>query len=96
MKVFVSALLISCLVALAVGKPQEGAQFTDEAIRQAQQSYLIPQDAKIQKVERGVELAAYESIPGNQRIDLSQLLGAQVPPEVIARLQGQVDNIGHD
>uniref|UniRef100_A0A1B0DDL5 Uncharacterized protein n=1 Tax=Phlebotomus papatasi TaxID=29031 RepID=A0A1B0DDL5_PHLPP len=96
MKVFISALLISCLVALSLARPQEGAQFTDEAIRQAQQSYLIPQDAKIQKVERGIELASYESIPARQKIDLQAILGDQVPLDVIARLQPQVDNIGYE
>ncbi|XP_059614244.1 uncharacterized protein LOC132260258 [Phlebotomus argentipes] len=96
MKVLVSALVISCLAALSLARPQEGAQFTDEAIRQAQQSYLIPQDAKIQKVERGIELASYESIPARQKIDLFSILGDQVPRDVIARLQPQVDNIGYD
>lgn len=45
---------IICLVALvavAVAYPaQEGAAYTNEAIRQAQSSHLIPQNAQIQKV----------------------------------------------
>lgn len=46
--------LVMCLaVTLAAGLPQpqkEGAYFTNEAIRQAQNTHLIPQGASIQKV----------------------------------------------
>lgn len=45
------------------------------------------------KVAPAVQLAAYESIPGNQRIDLQQILGDQFPVEVINNLQSQVNNI---
>lgn len=39
------------VVAVAVAYPQrEGAAFTNEAIQQAQQSFLIPRDAQIQGV----------------------------------------------
>lgn len=41
------------VVAVAVAFPQrEGAAFTNEAIQQAQNSYLIPRDAQIQNVCR--------------------------------------------
>ncbi|KAG8212683.1 hypothetical protein J437_LFUL016793 [Ladona fulva] len=74
---------------------KEGQFFTDEAIRQAQNSFLIPQGATIQKVQEGVEIAAVESIPGNQRINLFEVLGAaNVPPEVVNNLQAQVDKVG--
>lgn len=48
-----------------------------------------------QQVQEGIELAAYESIPVNQRINLYEILGDQVPSEVINNLQGQIDQIGH-
>lgn len=39
------------VIAVASAFPQrEGAQFTNEAIQQAQNSYLIPRDAQIQNV----------------------------------------------
>lgn len=40
------------VVAVAVARPQqrEGEQFTNEAIQQAQNSFLIPRDAQIQGV----------------------------------------------
>lgn len=39
------------MIAVAVALPQrEGAAFTNEAIQQAQNSYLIPRDAQIQNV----------------------------------------------
>ncbi|KAK7869076.1 hypothetical protein R5R35_000795 [Gryllus longicercus] len=76
------------------GGPKEGSFFTNEAIRQAQNSYLIPKDATIQKVQEGMEVAAYESIPGDQRINLFEILGAHVPPEVVNNLQAQVDQVG--
>lgn len=42
---------LCALIAVAVAFPQrEGQQFTNEAIRQAQDSYLIPRDAQIQNV----------------------------------------------
>lgn len=48
--------VVMCLfaiMAVAMALPQntrEGAAFSNEAIRQAQQSFLIPRDATIQKV----------------------------------------------
>ncbi|VVC98567.1 unnamed protein product [Leptidea sinapis] len=47
-----------------------------------------------EKVEEGIELAAYESIPGNQRINLFEILGDQLPSEVINNLETQVNHIG--
>lgn len=45
--------LFACL-SLALAMPQrEGAAFTNDAIKQAQQSALIPKDATIQNVSRG-------------------------------------------
>lgn len=42
---------LCALIVVAVAFPQrEGQQFTNEAIRQAQDSYLIPRDAQIQNV----------------------------------------------
>ncbi|XP_037052341.1 uncharacterized protein LOC119085902 [Bradysia coprophila] len=94
MKYFICLLVV---VAAAVAHPQrEGAQFTNEAIQQAQNSYLIPRDAQIQGVQEGIELAAYESIPGNQRINLFEILGDQVPSEVVSNLQGKIDEIGQN
>ncbi|XP_026329602.1 uncharacterized protein LOC113237385 isoform X2 [Hyposmocoma kahamanoa] len=88
-------IVVLALVALAAAAPQrEGAAFTKEAIKQAQSTFLIPKDAEIQKVQEGIELAAYESIPGNQRINLFEILGDQVPSEVINNLQGQIDQVG--
>ncbi|XP_067008221.1 uncharacterized protein [Anabrus simplex] len=75
---------------------KEGSFFTNEAIRQAQNTYLIPKDATIQKVQEGVELAAYESIPGDQPINLFEILGDHVPPEVVNNLQQQVDRVGKE
>lgn len=46
------------------------------------------------QVQEGVELAAYESIPVNQKINLFEILGDQLPYEVINNLQSRVDNIG--
>lgn len=83
------------ILAFAVAYPQnDGSQFTNEAIRQAQNTHLIPHDATIQDVQQGIELSAVQSIPGNQRINLFELLGDQVPSEVIKNLQSQVDKIG--
>ncbi|XP_026462023.1 uncharacterized protein LOC113371736 [Ctenocephalides felis] len=85
-----------CALAYAAAYPQQkdGAVYSNEAIRQAQSTFLIPKDAQIQNVQEGIELAAYEQIPGNQRINLFEILGDQVPSEVINNLQGQVDKIG--
>ncbi|ETN59447.1 hypothetical protein AND_008957 [Anopheles darlingi] len=47
-------------------------------------------------VPTGIQLAALESIPGQQHVDLFQLLGDQVPREVISNLQSQVDQVGHN
>ncbi|XP_032514129.1 uncharacterized protein LOC116767766 isoform X1 [Danaus plexippus] len=91
-------LLVLCaLVAAAACYPQrEGAAYSKEAIKQAQSTSLIPKDAIIQKVQEGVELAAYESIPGNQRINLFEILGDQLPSEVINNLQSQIDHVGQN
>uniref|UniRef100_A0A1A9WAL7 Uncharacterized protein n=1 Tax=Glossina brevipalpis TaxID=37001 RepID=A0A1A9WAL7_9MUSC len=97
MKVFLlNLVLMTVMMALAMCLPQqrEGAAYTNEAIRQAQQTLLIPKDAQIQNVQEGIELGAYEQIPGNQRINLFEILGDQVPSEVINNLQAQVDQIG--
>lgn len=46
-----SILCVIGLIAIAVAYPaQDGAAYTNEAIRQAQSSRLIPQDAQIQNV----------------------------------------------
>ncbi|KAI5718244.1 hypothetical protein M8J77_018615 [Diaphorina citri] len=93
------ALCTLAFVALAHSSPlpqKEGQFFTNEAIRQAQNTQLIPQGAEIQKVQEGIELAAFESIPGNQRINLYEIFGDQVPPEVVNNLQTQVDQIGRN
>lgn len=46
-----SLCIVAALLAVAVAFPQkEGNAYTNEAIRQAQQSFLIPKDAQIQKV----------------------------------------------
>ncbi|XP_011506486.1 PREDICTED: uncharacterized protein LOC105368973 [Ceratosolen solmsi marchali] len=94
----VCALVVLGLVAMASAFPQQkdGQIFSNEAIKQAQQTYLIPKDAQIQNVQEGIELAAYESIPGNQRINLFEILGEHVPAEVVNNLQGQIDQIGRN
>ncbi|XP_058809030.1 uncharacterized protein LOC131674392 [Phymastichus coffea] len=91
-------LVLSLMVATAAGMPQQkdGQRFSDEAIKQAQSTFLIPKDAQIQNVQEGIELAAYESIPGNQRINLFEILGKHVPAEVVNNLQGQIDQIGRN
>ncbi|PSN31259.1 hypothetical protein C0J52_27889 [Blattella germanica] len=105
MKASLSLLVTLVIVGATVAFPQhpppqppphekEGAFFTNEAIRQAQNTYLIPKDATIQKVQEGIQLAAYESIPGDQRINLFDILGEHVPPEVVNNLQKQVDQVG--
>ena len=92
--------VIICLfavVAVSLAMPQrEGAALSNEAIRQAQSQSLIPRDAQIQNVEEGIEVAALESVPGNQRVDLFQILGDQVPREVITNLQSQIDQVGQN
>lgn len=90
-----AVLCFAALLAVAAAYPaNEGAAYTNEAIRQAQNSQLIPADAEIQNVQAGIELAAYENIPANQRIPLFDILGSQVPQEVVQNLQRQVDAIG--
>lgn len=85
------------VIAVAVAFPQKDGQiFSNEAIKQAQNTYLIPKDATIQKVQEGIELAAYESIPGDQKINLFEILGEHVPPEVVNNLQAQIDQIGRN
>lgn len=113
------AAVVLCVVSIAVGLasafPQkDGAIFSNEAIRQAQNTFLIPKDAQIQKVspqilfskkttfsssllpqvQEGIEVAAYENIKGDEQINLFQILGDQVPPEVVSNLQAQVEQIG--
>lgn len=47
----VAVALLAVFLSLATGFPQkEGNAYTQEAIRQAQQTQLIPKDAQIQKV----------------------------------------------
>lgn len=97
MKVYI-VLAITLLAGLTAAFPQlkEGQQFSNEAIRQAQNTYLIPKDATIQNVQESQELRAYEMIPGSQRINLFEILGDQVPPEVVNNLQSQIDQIGRN
>ncbi|XP_030755507.1 uncharacterized protein LOC115881919 [Sitophilus oryzae] len=88
-------LVTLAVIAVAAAYPQkEGGAYTNEAIRQAQQTFLIPKDAQIQKVQEGIEIGAYESIPGDQKINLFEILGDQFPPEVVNNLQGQIDQVG--
>ncbi|XP_034177104.2 uncharacterized protein LOC117602760 [Osmia lignaria lignaria] len=90
-------LIFLSVIASAVTFPQKDGQiFSNEAIKQAQNTYLIPKDATIQKVQEGIELAAYESIPGDQKINLFEILGEHVPPEVVNNLQTQIDQIGRN
>ncbi|XP_006624623.1 uncharacterized protein LOC102679306 [Apis dorsata] len=90
-------LAILFLVEIIMAFPQKDGQiFSNEAIKQAQNTYLIPKDATIQKVQEGIELAAYESIPGEQKINLFEILGAHVPSEVVNNLQAQIDQIGRN
>lgn len=96
MKSIVVCLLFAAVAVVSAFPQKEGGSYTNEAIRQAQQTLLIPRDAQIQKVEEGIELGAYEQIPGNQRINLFEILGDQVPSEVIKNLQQQVDQIGRN
>ncbi|KAG5330352.1 ALN protein, partial [Acromyrmex charruanus] len=92
--IVLTTLLLATMIA---AYPQKDGQiFSNEAIRQAQNTYLIPKDATIQKVQEGIELAAYESIPGDQRINLFEILGEHVPPEVVNNLQTQIDQIGRN
>ncbi|KAJ8939769.1 hypothetical protein NQ318_023343 [Aromia moschata] len=73
--------IVLAAVTIAAAFPQkEGSAYTNEAIRQAQNTFLIPKDAQIQKVQEGIEIGAYESIPGNQKINLFEILGDQFPP----------------
>lgn len=46
------------------------------------------------QVQEGIEIGAYEGIPIDQKINLADILGDQVPLEVINNLQQQVDQIG--
>ncbi|KAF7392822.1 hypothetical protein HZH66_008655 [Vespula vulgaris] len=62
----------------------------------SQDSHDPSRYATIQKVQEGIELAAYESIPGDQRINLFEILGEHVPPEVVNNLQTQIDQIGRN
>ncbi|KAK9497002.1 hypothetical protein O3M35_012799 [Rhynocoris fuscipes] len=94
MKLLIAIFCLTAAVAYGFPQNKEGAFFTNEAIKQAQNTHLIPQGATIQKVQEGIELAAYESIPGNQRINLFEILGEHVPPEVVNNLQTQVDQVG--
>ncbi|XP_076622716.1 uncharacterized protein LOC143342569 [Colletes latitarsis] len=97
MKVRVILITTLTMVGIALAFPQKDGQiFSNEAIKQAQNTYLIPKDATIQKVQEGIELAAYESIPGDQKINLFEILGEHVPPEVVNNLQSQIDQIGRN
>lgn len=97
MKFQTTVLATLLLAGMIAAYPQKDGQiFSNEAIRQAQNTYLIPKDATIQKVQEGIELAAYESIPGDQRINLFEILGDHVPPEVVNNLQTQIDQIGRN
>lgn len=90
-----AVLCFAAILAVAVAYPaNEGADYTNEAIRQAQNSQLIPANAEIQNVQEGIEVAAYENIPANQRVHLFDILGSQFPQEVVQNLQGQIDAIG--
>ena len=95
MKVYI-IFAVTFLAGMVAAFPQQkdGQIFSNEAILQAQNTYLIPKDATIQRVQESQELRAYESIPGNQRINLFEILGDQVPPEVVNNLQSQIDQIG--
>ncbi|EEB10753.1 conserved hypothetical protein [Pediculus humanus corporis] len=94
MKVAVCFFIVFASICLSTSFPQkDGAVFSNEAIRQAQNTFLIPKDAQIQKV-KGIEVAAYENIKGDESINLFQILGDQVPPEVVSNLQAQVEKIG--
>ncbi|XP_017885980.1 uncharacterized protein LOC108628511 [Ceratina calcarata] len=97
MEVRFALLAMLFVMGMAVAFPQKDGQiFSNEAIKQAQNTYLIPKDATIQKVQEGIELAAYESIPGDQKINLFEILGEHVPPEVVNNLQAQIDQIGRN
>ncbi|KAJ3642529.1 hypothetical protein Zmor_025297 [Zophobas morio] len=90
-------LILLVVVTISAAFPQkEGGAYTNEAIRQAQNTFLIPKDAQIQKVQEGIEIGAYESIPGNQRINLFEILGDQFPTEVVNNLQQQIDQVGRN
>ncbi|XP_063983587.1 uncharacterized protein LOC135165816 [Diachasmimorpha longicaudata] len=95
MKVCTLAVALLLLgVVTAFPRQKDGDLFSSEAIKQAQNSYLLPPDAIIHKVQEGIEVGAYESIPGDHKINLFEILKGQVPPEVINNLQQQVDLIG--
>lgn len=98
MNLFMTTVVLgTCMMAVCLAMPQggkDGEIFSNEAIRQAQSTHLIPQNAQIQKVQEGVEVVAYESIPGSQAINLFEILGDHVPPEVVSNLQTQVDQVG--
>lgn len=54
MQSYVVCLLVA--VAVVAAAPQrEGAAFTKEAIKQAQNTFLIPKDAEIQKVRKKIQ-----------------------------------------
>lgn len=63
-----SVICLFALVAVAVAYPaQDGAAYTNEAIRQAQTSHLIPSNAQIQNVRMQtitpIRLARFRLIP---------------------------------
>ena len=91
---YVTLVMAAVLYASSAFPQKEGAFFTNEAIRQAQHTQLIPQGATIQKVQEGVEVASFESIPGNEPINLHSILKEIVPEEVVSNLQAQVDQVG--
>ncbi len=95
MRTVYAGLVLGAVMLVVLAYPQkEGAFFTNEAIRQAQNTQLIPQGATIQKVQEGLEIASFESIPGNEQINLHSILKDYVPEEVVKNLQAQVDQVG--
>ena len=100
MKVVCIALMIGATIAAHVAQAypyaqqKEGSFFTNEAIRQAQNTQLIPPGATIQKVQEAIEVAAIERLSDNQAINLYQLLKGHVPEEVVSNLQTQIDQVG--
>lgn len=91
----VGAAAVACVAdAYAIPQRKEGSFFTNEAIRQAQNTQLIPPGATIKEVQEGIEVAVIEHVPDNQPINLHQVLRGHAPDEVISNLQLQVDQVG--
>jgi hypothetical protein len=81
----------SVVASHSTGRPDPECKSRDKA--STQQLINRPNNPQ---VEEGIELAAYENIPGAQKINLQEILGAEVPFEVISNLQGQIDGIGRN